>query len=92
MSVRGLRVRPRHQPAFQTRALDRLEEEPPDGAALRRVAGFVGKVRATGRSAAKLLFNTSIKLMTFWADGAAATAFLGSSARFSLSFEIKTVR
>jgi hypothetical protein len=49
-------------------------------------------VRATGCSAAKLLFNTSIKLMTFWADGAAATPFLGSSTRFSLSFEIKTVR
>jgi hypothetical protein len=63
-----------------------------EGAAIRRVAGFVGDVRATGCSAAKLLSNTSIRLMTFWADGAAATTFLGSSARFSLSFEIKTVR
>jgi hypothetical protein len=87
-----LRIRPRHQPVFQTRAFDRLEEEPPDGAALRRVAGFVGNVRATGCSAAKLLFNTSIKLMTFWADGAAATVVLGTSARFSVRFEIKTVR
>jgi hypothetical protein len=60
--------------------------------ALPRGAGFVGDVGATGCSAAKLLFNTSIKLMTFRADGAAATVFLGTSARFSLCFEIKTVR
>jgi hypothetical protein len=69
-----------------------LEGEPFDGAAIRRGAGFVADVRATGCSAHKLLFNTSIKLMTFWADGVAATTFLGSSACFSLSFEIKTVR
>jgi hypothetical protein len=33
--------------------------------------GFVNDVRATGCSAPKLLFNTSIRLITFLADGAA---------------------
>jgi hypothetical protein len=30
--------------------------------------------------------------MTFWEEGVVATTFRGSSAFFSLSFEIKTVR
>jgi hypothetical protein len=81
----------RRQPAFRARAVDRLGAAL-DAPAARRGDGFVGDVRATGRSAAKLFFNTSIKLMTFWADGVVGTAFLGSSARFSLSFEIKTAR
>ena len=80
------------QPVLRARALDRLEDEGLDGAVCRRDTGFVGDVRAAGCSAAKLLFNTSIRLMTFWAEGAAATAFFGRSARFSLSFEINTVR
>src|SRR4051812_10315518 len=89
--IQRLSFRPRRQPVFRARAVDRLGA-PLDDPATRRGAGFVGDVRATGRSAAKLLFNTSIKLMTFGADGVVGTAFFGSSARFSLSFEIKTVR
>src|SRR5215216_5173417 len=44
------------------------------------------------RSAAKLFFSTSIKLITFSAGGTTVISFLGSAALFSLSLEIKTVR
>jgi hypothetical protein len=86
-SIIGLK----RQPMFRARALDRFGAFL-DGDATRRGAGLVGDMRATGCSAAKLLFNTSIKLRRFWAEGAAAMFFFGSSARLSLSFEIKTVR
>jgi hypothetical protein len=55
---------------LSSRVFDRLEGEPFDGAAIRRGAGFVADTRAAGHSAVKLLFNISIKLMTFSADGA----------------------
>jgi hypothetical protein len=49
-TFKDLRIRPRHQPVFRARAFDRLEGEPFDGAAIRRGAGFVADVRATGCS------------------------------------------
>jgi hypothetical protein len=79
------------QLGLRDRAFDRFEGETFDGTAVRRAVGLAGR-RAAGRSTAKLLFNTSIKLMTFSWGGLTATIFFGSSACFSLSLEIKTVR
>jgi hypothetical protein len=87
---RGAEVQIR-QLRLRDRALDRLGGEAFGGTAIRRAVGLVA-ARAVGRSAAKLLLNTSIKLMTFSGGGLTATMFLGNSACFSLSLEIKTVR
>jgi hypothetical protein len=80
------------QLTFRARALALLEEEPFDAAALRCAVALVAAARRAGSSASKLRFNTSIKLMTFSADGLATTTFVGTSACFFLSFSIKTVR
>jgi hypothetical protein len=69
-----------------------LAGEALDGTAIRPVLALVANARAVGRSAAKLLFNTSIKLITFSRGGLTTIMFFGRSACFSLSFEIKTVR
>jgi hypothetical protein len=91
VEARGAEVQIR-QLRLRDRALDRLGGEAFGGTAIRRAVGLVAGARADGRSAAKLLLNTSIKLMTFSGGGLTATMFLGNSACFSLSLEIKTVR
>jgi hypothetical protein len=52
--------RTQHQPVFPARAFGLLEDERFEGSVIVRGDGFV--TAPAGRSAAKLFFNTSIKL------------------------------
>jgi|SoiMethySBSTD1v2_1073268.scaffolds.fasta_scaffold302195_3 hypothetical protein len=63
-----------------------------DRAVFPRRAATLPAAGRLGHSAAKLRFNTSIKLMMLSADGMAILSHRGISACFFSSFSINTVR
>jgi hypothetical protein len=70
---------------------DCLAEDDFDATALLATAFFVG-FPAAERSAARLRFNASIKLMTFSRDGGGVLIIVGNSACLLRSISTSTVR